>query len=218
MRLSPDKVPLVKEQMILAGGSMCTEVWAEVLFVVLPLLVLAAGQVVREEILGFSVVIVARVTVMSPIMREGLERVGGALGRDWTTTREVHQALVPQNTKMDTTICALNQTRQTLDTGTRVEQAVLIASASSMVDGGWGNCTCQDTQPVPLVNTRRLIPMVVKPHPTVTFTISVHDIVRWGHQDLPIPSTSSKQWDSLVHVILSSAYIFYSSIVSLDGL
>ncbi|KAK0435314.1 hypothetical protein EV421DRAFT_1908789 [Armillaria borealis] len=53
-----------------------------------------------------------------------------------TDRYEVRRALVPKNTKVDTadTIPALDWTRRMPDTGTRLEEVVLIARASSVVD------------------------------------------------------------------------------------
>ncbi|KAK0472240.1 hypothetical protein IW261DRAFT_1424461 [Armillaria novae-zelandiae] len=56
----------------------------------------------------------------------------------YTDRYEVRRALIPKNTKVnmaDTTITALDWTRRMLDTGPRLEKAVIIVNASSMVDG-----------------------------------------------------------------------------------
>ncbi|KAK0435298.1 hypothetical protein EV421DRAFT_1247099 [Armillaria borealis] len=56
----------------------------------------------------------------------------------YTDRYEVRRALVHKNTKVDTVdtaISALDWTRRMLDTGTRLEDVVLIVNASSVVDG-----------------------------------------------------------------------------------
>ncbi|KAK0237412.1 hypothetical protein EDD85DRAFT_830063 [Armillaria nabsnona] len=55
----------------------------------------------------------------------------------YTDRYEVHRALVPKNTKVDTAdtaISALDWTRRMLDTGSRLEEVVVIVNASSVVD------------------------------------------------------------------------------------
>ncbi len=55
----------------------------------------------------------------------------------YTDRYEARRTLVSKNTKVDTVdtaICALDCTRRILDTGTRLEEVVIIVNASSMVD------------------------------------------------------------------------------------
>ncbi len=55
----------------------------------------------------------------------------------YTDRYEVHRALVPKSTKVntaDTAIYALDWTRRMLDTGTRLEEVVILVSANSVVD------------------------------------------------------------------------------------